>query len=188
MKPSSTAIHEGAHTTISSYFGNTPTFATIEPGPGYAGITRYDGHSPPRQQAPAAVVIPAVAPKREWPGEQRREGMWRETMRESAICDLAGPVAEAIHLHEDVRDVLDRNRSDRDAARAGIDQYVISPEARAAAFKYVLREAECLVRQQWPIIVALARALELNRKLNAEQIHAVIRESVTSAASGRWGN
>ena len=158
MRLTSTAIHEAGHILASSYFGNTPTLSTIEPGPGYWGRTSYD-NCPPAHQAPAHVIIKAIAPEREAPGEPARHEVWREGSRESAICSLAGPVAEAIHLREDVHDVLDCNRSDRAAARAAIDQFVIVPGARAAAFRYLLREAQCLVRQRWRVITALAESL-----------------------------
>jgi len=134
------------------------------------------------------IIMKALAPEREAPGEPARNEIWREGSRESAICSLAGPLAEAIHLREDVHDVLDRNRSDRAAARAAIDQFVIMPKARVAAFNYLLREAECLVCQQWRVIVELAEALETHRKLTGEQIGLIIRETVTEAAAGRWGN
>src|SRR6478672_2303806 len=187
MRISSTAAHEAGHILASSYFGNMPTLSTIEPGPGYRGRTSYD-NCPPAHQAPAHVIIKALAPEREAPGEPARNEIWREGSRESAICSLAGPLAEAIHLQEDVHDVLDRNRSDRAAARAAIDQFVIVSEARVAAFNYLLREAECLVRQRWRVITALAEALETHRKLTGPQIGLIIRETVTEAARSRWGN
>ena len=189
MRLSHTALHESAHCVISSALGNAPAGASIRPTSRYRGITFYEGSAPPARHVDAAEVIEAVRPARAEVGEERGSAVWLEGVRERALSDLAGPLAEFLYFGEFVSDP-ERRSSDWRSARACTEEWCITSAAaaRRAALRYFEEETKALLRQHWALVIAVARALQERGALTGEEIAFIIRETVTEAARSRWGN
>ena len=163
----STSVHESAHAVIAAHYGFVITALSIEPAAGHMGVTE-------RQ-------LPDLEPEyveraRRQSSEQRRRVLDRAALMLATIS-LAGPTGERLlgALPECV--IEECARTDYDRAQSMVAE--ISDADRRYTLYLARAEAKArgLVRSLWGEILELAVVLARRRRLDADEIRAIIERS-----------